>query len=372
MGYPVWDSGSGFCIVFDEKRKAINTDYDKQQINSCHDGGLDIKVSYPSLVDSLGDEKWNYVAFPYGMFSLSAASSDFERVQRLMGAAEKDSERNAAASRLRFLLQNGTEAGDGLYRKIAHPIAKIVVSSLRGLYLDIRQRAACYYMLRDEIADRIMADPSLLDSPRKCLPEIYQGREIQRHIQSVLLKEPDAFDSPLQEWINMNIIPCSHLVISGGCTMTFYYPFSLMDFLKLDISRYLQSCRSVKRCECCGHLFIPSRASEKYCRLPHKDTHLQCKDIAHRGRGSEFDKAKSKARGYQRNSALNESMLNHYDRGFLQGLYDEWSAECTKKCMEYKWHNDIDGFKQWIEETKLTAEAIAERYAQQQGSAASE
>lgn len=364
MGYPVWDSGSGFCIVFDEKRKAINTDYDKQQINSCHDDGLDVKALYPSLVDSLGDEKWNHVAFPYGLFSLSAASSDFERVQRLMRAAEKEIERNAAARHLRFLLQNGTEAEDGLYRKVAHPIAEIVVLSLGGMYLDIRQRAACYYMLRDEIANRIMNDPSLLDSPRECLPEIYQEREIQHHLQSVLLKEPDAFESPLLEWINFNIIPCNHLMVSGDCTMTVYYPFSLMDFLKLDISRYLQSHRSVKRCGCCERLFIPSRASEKYCCLPHWDTHLKCKDIAHRSGGDEFAKARDKARGEQYNSVLNESMQEKYGHSFLHGLYKDWSDECSKKCLDYRWLGDIDGFREWINNSKLSAAVIKEKYRQ--------
>lgn len=370
MDYPVWDSGNGFYIDFEENIKAINCDYIRQSVSICRSNGLDVKQLYPSLVDSFGEDKWHSVAFPYGLLSLAAATSDFNRVQKLMGVAvEKDSRMNAAASRLRYLIQNGMDTEYGLCREIAHPIAKIVAMCLEGLYLDVRQRAACFYMLRDGTADRIMNDPALLDSPYECLPEIYQQKELHRCIQSVMLRKPDAFDSPLLERINFNIIPCSHFIMSGGLTMTVYYPASLMDFLTLDISRFLQTRRIVKRCKCCERLFIPSRKSDKYCRLPNTGTRLKCKEIAHRNGGDEFDREKAKARGYQRGSVMNESVIKKYDPDFLRSLYDEWSAECSKKCMECKLHSDIQGFKKWIQESKLTADVVKQRYEQRQNTA---
>lgn len=365
----VFDDGNAFYVFFKDCPKGIKLDCVRQRAETLSDEKT--KQQYPSLLNKYNEEMWNIIAFPYGLLTLNIASSDFDEVHKRIAAAEKSLEMHFYAEELRCCLEKGIEAEEWC-NKAAHLVAETVASCLCGLYQDIRQCAACYYILRDETAHKFMDDPSLLDRLGKCLPDVYKDRKMHSYIQSVLLREPDVFDNPLREWIDTNNIKTQKAIFPGCIPETIYAPSSLTDFLKLDIFRYLQTDMAVKRCGCCERLFIPKRKSEKYCCLPHRDTHLKCKDIAHRSGGDEFAKARDKARGEQHSSVLNESMQGKYDHSFLHGLYKDWSDECSKKCMEYKWHNDIDGFKQWIEETNLTAEAIAERYAQQQGSAASE
>ena len=72
---------------------------------------------------------------------------------------------------------------------------------------------------------------------------------------------------------------------------------------------------------------------------------------------SDFQKLRDKARGYQ-SKIHNASTISQYDENLLDQLYKEWSIECTEKDKEYKSKNDLDGFKNWIAETKFTADRL--------------
>lgn len=78
----------------------------------------------------------------------------------------------------------------------------------------------------------------------------------------------------------------------------------------------------------------------------------------------EFAKARNKARDKQHKQIKYYKEKGKYEHNFLYNLYYDWSAECKKKCKEFKSQNDIDGFKNWIEETKFTAGYLKEKWEQ--------
>ena len=49
------------------------------------------------------------------------------------------------------------------------------------------------------------------------------------------------------------------------------------------------------------------------------------------------------------------------DYTFLLNLYNDWSIDCQKKCIEFKSKMDINGFNNWIEGSKSTVELLAEK-----------
>ena len=75
----------------------------------------------------------------------------------------------------------------------------------------------------------------------------------------------------------------------------------------------------------------------------------------------EFVKARNKARDKQHKQINYYKDNGKYEHNFLHNLYDSWSDECGQKCIEYKRKGDIDGFKNWIEETKFTAGRLKEK-----------
>lgn len=79
--------------------------------------------------------------------------------------------------------------------------------------------------------------------------------------------------------------------------MTVYYLNGISDYLLLDLKMYLErSGKTVKECERCSRLFLPTRKSDKYCRLPNMGKRKTCSQIMHTSPTDEFAMARNKAR----------------------------------------------------------------------------
>jgi hypothetical protein len=75
-----------------------------------------------------------------------------------------------------------------------------------------------------------------------------------------------------------------------------------------------------------------------------------------------FAKLAKKARGYQHSRCYNSSTQEKYKKtpDFLPYIYTKWSIDCGHKRRYFKEQDDFDGFKNWIENTKFTADRLAE------------
>ena len=83
----------------------------------------------------------------------------------------------------------------------------------------------------------------------------------------------------------------------------------------------------------------------------------------------EFAKIRNKARDKQHKTIKYYEEKGRYEHDFLYNLYYDWSDQCGKKCMECKAKNDIETFKNWVEETKFTADRLKQLQKQYQSTA---
>lgn len=124
-----------------------------------------------------------------------------------------------------------------------------------------------------------------------------------------------------------------------------------------------KSNKTVKECECCGRLFLPSRKSDKYCRLPNLEfKHKTCNEIMKVSPNDEYVKLRNKARDKQHKAIEYYRNKNMYDDKCLIDLYDEWSEECGKMFSLFKSKEDLQGFRDWIEEIKFSKHLIQQKY----------
>lgn len=305
----------------------------------------------------------------YGNFALSLINTDYNE----MLSCALDFLQNNHYLNMAMDLQKGRYHDSRINSEVADlilkPLHKPIAQTLAKDYLNGMQAYMVSLLLVAEIKNNIMDSDIDLSDPTVYVPSIYADKALHGHIRNILLKKKFAFSDPTQDRINELEIPMSITTTNEGEALSTYYLQDTFSYLMLDIQKYLSSSKTIKECLCCHRLFYPKyRDSEKYCRLKHQDTHFLCDEIMKRKNASnnnEFSKSRDRARGYQSNRINNESTKKQYNVDFLRQLYYEWSAECTVKYNEFLSQNDLQGFKDWIESTKFTADRLKEKGEQQ-------
>lgn len=272
-------------------------------------------------------EQEKLTSFEYGQFSLSVCNTDYENNERRIN--------------------------EYIYKH--QDIKEAIVHCISSVYLNWEQVNYIADMITEEIV--VNSDMNSVVT----IPEIYTNKELHHHIRKMLQRDSQAFESNIQDELSTVILNQS-VIMFEGVPMTGYYFNSIKDFMIIDIQRFLLSGHLVKECERCKCLFIPSRKSDKYCKLLNMER-LSCGELAHRNRNkTEFERLREKARGMQSYSLRNDSTVKKYDVTILSQMYDDWSIECAKQYKKYKAKDDIEGFTLWIEKTKYTALRIEKEY----------
>ena len=262
----------------------------------------------------------------------------------------KDNHALRVASDLQQTAFKDVSLDDKMASTILFPLFKDVTDATGECYLAENQRKLIALLLLAEIRSKITAGTIDLTAPASYIPDIFTDKELNRHVRDFLLKKDASFtdsitDRIAQMQISSSVIP-SVSKDKGTEILTNYHLTDTLTYLLLDLQKYVSSSRRLKECQCCGRLFYPQfRQSEKYCRLPRKDTPLLCNEIMHISPNDEFAKARERARKYQHSSTTNESTKKKYDEKFLSKLYDNWSRECTEKCIEFKRMDDCRGLR---------------------------
>lgn len=284
----------------------------------------------------------------YGEFSLALINSDFAKMLRCTTDFIKDNHALRVAADLQHAAFKDRVLDDEMANMILFPLFKDVAEATGECYPTENQRKLIALLLLAEIRSKITAGTIDLTAPASYIPDIFSDKELHRHVRDFLLKKDTSFTAPIadkiaQMQISSSVIP----TISedkGAEILTTYHLADTLTYLLLDLQKYVSSSKRLKECQCCGRLFYPQfRQSEKYCRLPRKDTPLLCNEIMHISPKDEFAKAREGARKYQHSRTTNESTKKKYDEKFLSKLYDNWSRECAEKCIDFKREDDLQG-----------------------------
>lgn len=315
---------------------------------------LDTGTSFILVADDIEAE------IEYGRFALSLANSDYEDIHNLI----ENFILNNKVLHLAEDLQKSATSNDIIHSDIANlilrPLYKEISQFLAKDYLNEYQSAIITLFLIADIRKNISDEQLDLSCPTTYIPFIYADKEIHAYVRDTLLKKQTAFDSSLQSIINHELeFTSSLLTTHNGIPYQCYFIKNLLDYLLIDLHKYLSLSKKVNECECCGKLFFPLfRSSEKFCYF----NNSACKDKMKRKPNDEFAYKRNSYRGYQSGRIKNQSTQKQYPLEFLNTLYDTWSAECGKKCIEYKKTNDLNGYEQWFQNTKFTAERLQEEY----------
>ncbi len=308
----------------------------------------------------------------YGEFALALINTDYDK----MLSTTTDFLRNSYGLIVAEDLQNipmfeGKTLTDEIANMILRPLFNDLASIIGEAYLDRGQRELIALLLLIEMRSKITAGKIDLATPASYIPNIFSDRGLNHYVRDILLKKSTSFKSPItdriaQMQISSSVIPVES-ADKGIEIFTTYHLTDSLTYLFLDLQKYVSSSRQLKECQCCGRLFYPQfRQSEKYCRLPHKDTPLLCNEIKHNSPNDEFVKARNRARAYQKSRVDAPSTQKQYDGNFLLQLYDDWSNECGIKFVEYKNRDDLQGFIDWIARTKFTAKELKRLWAEYQ------
>ncbi|MBR6770085.1 MAG: hypothetical protein IKM28_02365 [Lachnospiraceae bacterium] len=273
-------------------------------------------------------EQKKITAFEYGQFCLSVCNMDYDK----------------------------TEERVQMYSEKNYEIKDMLSHCINSLYLTWEQANVVIEMIAEEINEN-----GVIVGGVDSLPDIYKNKELRHHIRKLLERDFSVCESEIQSELDSVILNQS-IIMFDGVPMTGYFLNTIKDFLIVDVQKFLLSNCVIKECEYCKRLFIPSRKSDKYCRLPNLER-LTCGELAHKNRSkTDFERLCDKARPEQRSTLINISTTKKYDVDILQQMYDDWSLECGKQYKKYKAKNDLGGFKKWIEKTKYTPSKIKNEY----------
>ena len=289
---------------------------------------------------------------PYGTFALTLINTDCDKI------------RDAITDTIHRFFDKGFNPDDtGLFTATLYNKVSFHISYASKGYLHTEQAHMATELLIREILSRIQAEHFEIMDIEKCIPVIFSNAEIHSNITDILKRSTHDLTPIMQKTGAFEID--SQLI---NLEMPVYYLKSISDYLLLDLKMYLErSDKTVKACERCSRLFLPSRKSDKYCRLPIRGSRKTCAKIMHMLPNDEFAKARNKARDKQHKKINYYKDKGAYEHNFLHGLYDNWSDECGQKCKEFKSQNDLQGFKNWIEESKFTADCLKEKWKQSHG-----
>ena len=308
---------------------------------------LDIRTGFTLVTQSIEKD------IPYGVFALTLINMNYERVRECIG--------NMVCRHFKKGLNpdNIEKFAEYLYKTLEFHI----VYASEG-YLGLEQAHMVIGLFVREMLIRIKERHFEISDIEKCMPAIITNPKIHTYVKEILKRNSDDLTPVMNETGESGLMD-SQLF---NMDLTVYYLNSISDYILLDLKMYLErSGKTVKECECCSRMFLPTRNSDKYCRLPTLERKGKCSEIMHASPTDEFVRARNKARDKQHKQVRYYESKGTYEHNFLYGLYDKWSDECKQKFKEFKAKEDIGGFLEWIKETRFSGQTLQEKWEQSKG-----
>lgn len=294
----------------------------------------------------------------YGQLAVSLVNTDYDDMYNMISTFLQSNHVLKVAMDLQN--SNITDLNTGTIKpEIINLIIKSLYKPMSELlskeYLNEKQSAIITLLLMTDIRSRLEGTKIDLNIPEYYIPLIYSDKNLHQHVKDILLQHDFTFISPLQNKINQISLTSSIIFTEHGQPYQSYTITDIFDYLILDLMKYLNSKKNVNECYSCGKLFYPKyRCTERYCYFNNN----ACKAKMKRTPVDEFAKCRDDFRGYQSGRTHNVSTELQYPSDFLENVYNKWSKLCTKKYAEYKNKNDLNGFKNWFEQTKFTSERL--------------
>lgn len=241
-------------------------------------------------------------------------------------------------------------------------ISSLLYTPLRKLFntghLSSKQLSAITKLFVDEFTNHLLANNFKYNDTSTYIPSVLHNIDFKAHLKSLMLRQTENLSSSLQKEMN-------HLKLTATVTMvkgipyTVYHITNTLEFLLVDLQKYLTGKQTVKECRHCAKLFFPvQRSSAKYCKIPFKATGKTCDYIMRHTPKDELEKLFNTAKRQQAKKRDYITNVDTYGYEFLDKIYQEWKDELEIQYAKARRTNNINDFENWIEKTKFKKQRL--------------
>lgn len=311
------------------------------------------------------------IKIDYSLYSMMIGSIDFDKVTSVFNTNEFiDIIGNYAEMRstLNFIEVNkiSFKKQKDFYLKMENSISDLYVPLRKCLttgHLNSLQLSCITKLFIHEFTIHMSSDYFQWDNPKTYVPSVLCNTQLKDHINGLLKRETKNLSAELQKEFN-NLELITNMKIIKGIPYTMYHITSTLDFLLIDLQRYLKKIEiTAKECKYCERLFLPTKRSNSiYCRLPHDDTDKTCNYIMHHTPKDDIEALYIYAKRQQGKFRDYPSNIDKYGYVFLDTIYNEWKDECDKQYAKTRRTQDKHSFEEWIKNTSFKKKRLEELY----------
>lgn len=227
-------------------------------------------------------------------------------------------------------------------------------------HLKSKQLSVVTNLFVNEFTNHLLSDYFTFEDRSSYTPSVLNNLDLNTHLRSLMLRDTKKLSQSLQQEMN-NLKLTATVKMIKGMPYTVYHITNTLEFLLIDLQKFLTSDRKVKECLYCGKLFYPiHRSTVDYCPLPYKGTGKSCYYLKrHKGK-DELEALYFYAKRQQAKKRDYSGNVEKYDLEFMGKIYEEWKKECDVQYAKARRNNNIDAFKMWIEQSKFKKKRIEE------------
>lgn len=308
------------------------------------------------------------IRIDYSLYSMMIGSVDFKKITETFNESDvKDIIGNYAELRssLNFAKANQIPIkNEDIYTTMLKELVSCLYKPLQKClytgHLSNRQLSCISELFIHEFNLHLSSGRFNWNDAKTYIPSVLYDQDLKEHIRSLLLKDKKHLSQSLQREMN-NLKLTTTITMIKDIPYTVYHITSTLDFLLIDLQKYLTGKRTVKECEYCERLYFPAmRSSAKYCRLPHEDTDKTCDYLMHHTPKDDIEALYIYAKRQQAKFRDYYSNVDNYGYIFLNTVYNEWKTDCDKQYAMARRTGDISTFKKWVENTKFISKYLKE------------
>ncbi|MSS64171.1 hypothetical protein [Velocimicrobium porci] len=245
-------------------------------------------------------------------------------------------------------------------------LSSLLYIPLRSLlntgHLKSKQLSTITDLFVNEFTNHLLSDYFCFEDRSSYVPSALHNIDFKAHIKSLMLRSTKNLFPSLQQEMN-NLKLTATMTMINGTPYTVYHITNTLEFLLVDLQKYLTGKKTAKECLYCQRLFFPvHRSTVDYCSLPYKETGKSCYYLKRHTPKDDLEALYFYAKRQQAKKRDYPTNVEKYGLFFLNKIYQEWEKDCTIQYAKARRTNNIEAFKNWIEDTKFLKKRLEELY----------
>ena len=245
-------------------------------------------------------------------------------------------------------------------------LSSLLYVPLRSLlntgHLKSKQLSTITNLFVNEFTNHLLSDYFNFEDRSTYVPSVLHNIDFKAHIKSLMLRSTKNLSPSLQQEMN-NLKLTATVTMIKGTPYTVYHITNTLEFLLVDLQKYLTGKKTAKKCLYCQRLFFPvHRSTVDYCPLPYKETGKSCYYLKRHTPKDDLEALYFYAKRQQAKKRDYPTNVEKYGLFFLNEIYQEWEKDCTIQYAKARRTNNIEAFKDWIKDTKFLKKRLEELY----------